>query len=139
MPWKNGDPRHRIVGGKHRAETRFALIQSRLRADSTKNKHYAGKQCTFTKDEFTAWFMPRDFEGSSVDRIDPAGDYTLDNLQVIPLAENIRKDKVIAKDGLCRCYSCGNEKDLESFAKDKRRANGHSTCCKQCDNQRKRI
>lgn len=82
--------------------------------------------------------MANDFSGCSVDRIDNTKDYTLDNIQMISITDNIRKDKVKAHDGICECYSCHIIKPLNEFAKDKRRANGHSTCCKQCDNLRRR-
>ena len=89
------------------------------------------------KDVFIEWFMRHDFEGASVDRIDKTKDYSLDNIQLIPLADNIRKDKVKAKDGMCECYMCKQIKPLELFAKSKRRQNGRSTICKECDSKRK--
>ena len=89
------------------------------------------------KDEFVKWFMENDFEGASVDRIDNKGDYSMDNIQLIPLAENIAKDKQKAVNGFCPCYVCGEIKPLELFAVDKRRQNGHSTICKKCDSKRK--
>lgn len=89
------------------------------------------------KDEFVNWFMANDFEGASVDRIDKKGDYTMENIQLLPLAENIRKDKVKAQNGMCVCFMCHETKPLELFAVDKRRKNGHGTICKKCDSQRK--
>lgn len=91
-----------------------------------------------SKDEFVKWFMDNDFEGASVDRINKNGDYTLDNIQLIPLDENIRKDKVKSKDGYCECYVCKKTKKLDEFVTDNRRKNGHTTICKECDRQRGR-
>lgn len=113
------------------------MISWRLKhTELPKNRKYAGVQMLVSKEEFVAWFAPLDFPGCSVDRIDPAGHYELSNMQVIDKRENARKDKVKAKNGRCVCFSCGLEKDLELFAKDKRRASGRSTLCKACDNKR---
>lgn len=75
----------------------------------------------------------------SIDRIDKNLNYTLDNIQFIELEDNIRKDKIISKNGKCICYMCKEEKDEFLFTKDKRRLNGRSTLCKECDNFRKKI
>ena len=88
------------------------------------------------KETFVAWFMANDFEGASVDRIDNTKDYSMDNIQMIPLSINIAKDKCKAKDGMCQCYVCKETKPLECFAVDKRRKNGRSTICKKCDSVR---
>lgn len=82
--------------------------------------------------------MDRDFEGCSVDRIDKTKDYSLDNMQVISLIDNIIKDKLIAKNGKTICFSCKAEKPLTEFTKDRRRiATGRTTICKLCDSLRK--
>lgn len=132
------DTRHKVIGGKHRALSRYYMILHRINhTEEKKNTYYKGVKMLIDKDEFVKWFMDNDFEGASVDRIDKNKDYSMDNIQLIPLEENIRKDKIKAKDGLCECYSCGQIKPLEDFAKDKRRKNGHSTLCKVCDVKRK--
>lgn len=82
--------------------------------------------------------MPLDFEGASVDRINRKGDYEISNMQVISLTDNIRKDKVKEHDGVCECYRCHKIKPINEFVKDKRRINGHSTICIECDRERKR-
>ena len=105
--------------------------------DEQKNRNYEGVKMLIDKDEFVEWFMANDFEGASVDRIDKNKDYSMDNIQLIPLDENIRKDKVKGKNGVCECYMCKQVKPLELFAKDKRRKNGHSTICKSCDVKRR--
>ena len=91
-----------------------------------------------SKDDFVKWFMENDFAGASVDRIDKYGDYALGNVQLIPLADNIAKDKTKARDGYCVCYTCGEKKPLSEFAVDHRRRNGHTTVCKECDRIRGR-
>ena len=131
------DNRYKVIGGKHRALARYYMLLHRVNhTDERKNKCYQEVKVLIDKDEFVKWFMEHDFEGASVDRIDNTKDYTLDNIQLIPLAENIRKDKVKAKDGMCECFVCKQVKPLELFAKDKRRKNGHSTICKACDAKR---
>lgn len=132
------DNRYAAIGSRHRALSRYYMILYRLNhCCDAKNKCYNGVQMLIDKETFVNWFMVNDFEGASVDRIDSTKDYSIDNIQLIPLAENIRKDKVKAKNGSCECYRCKQIKPLELFAKDKRRQNGHSTICKECDSKRK--
>lgn len=133
------DNRHSIIGGKHRALNRYYMILNRLKnTNRNKNACYQDVKMLIDKDTFVDWFMKNDFQGASVDRIDKTKDYTMNNIQMIPLDENIRKDKVKAKDGMCECFVCKELKPLEMFAKDSRRKNGHSTICKKCDVQRKK-
>lgn len=133
------DNRYSAVGGRHRALSRYYMILNRLKStDREKNKKYQGIQMLIDKDTFIEWFMKNDFAGASVDRIDKDGNYTLDNIQLIPLDENIRKDKIKAKGECCECFACKETKPLELFVADKRRINGHGTICKKCDNARRR-
>ena len=132
------DYRNNIIGGRHRAVNRYRLILNRInRTDLSQNAAYKGIKMLIPKDEFVKWFMENDFAGASVDRIDKNGDYTMENIQLIPLDENIRKDKVKAKNGMCTCYMCNETKQIELFVVDKRRKNGHGTICKKCDSARK--
>lgn len=48
-----------------------------------------------------------------------------------------REDKLKAKDGACECYRCLKLKPLDLFARDKRRATGRATICRDCDNARR--
>lgn len=139
MPSKN-DVRYKVIGGIDRARARYCMIRNRITNTHTrKNAGYFGVKLLVEKEEFIKWFMPLDFSGCSVDRIDKKGNYELSNMQVISLSENIAKDKLIAKDGFCRCYSCKQEKPIEQFVADKRRmTTGRSTCCKECDSRREK-
>ena len=133
------DNRHKVIGGQHRALSRYYMIMNRLNhTDRDKNQCYKDVEMLIDKDEFVDWFMRHDFEGASVDRIDSKKPYSMDNIQLIPLDENIRKDKVKARNGVCQCFRCKEYKPLELFAVDKRRKNGHTTICKVCDSERKR-
>ena len=132
------DKRYLCIGGKHRALSRYYMILNRIKTSHrSRSLCYKNVRMLIDKDTFVKWFMENDFEGCSVDRIDKNKDYSLDNIQMIPLPENIRKDRVKAKDGFCECYKCKEIKPLDSFAKDNRRQNGHSTICKKCDNERR--
>lgn len=132
------DTRYNIIGGKHRAESRYYMILYRINhTEQPKNRKYKGIKMMIDKDTFIKWFMDNDFEGASVDRIDKTKHYSMDNIQLIPLDENIRKDKVKAKNGTCECFRCRQVKPIEQFVKDKRRKNGYSTICKKCDVERK--
>lgn len=137
MPAKN-DTRHTIIGCRHRASSRYAMIKSRITNTSTsRNSCYEGVRLIVGRDEFIEWFMQRDFAGCSVDRINKDGDYELSNMQVIPLWKNIAKDKVKARGGVCRCFACGEEKPLDQFVSDRRRiTTGKTTICKHCESLR---
>lgn len=101
------DERYKTIGSEHRALSRYYMILNRLKTtDRNKNRNYNGVKMLIKKEDFIKWFMKNDFDGASVDRINKDGDYTLDNIQLIPLEENIRKDKVKAKEGYCECYVC---------------------------------
>lgn len=73
----------------------------------------------------------------SIDRRDSSKDYTIDNIRFIELEDNIRKDKMIAKNGKCKCFKCNQIKELYLMVKDKRRVTGRGTMCKTCDNLRR--
>lgn len=130
---------YHIVGSYRRANHRYNNIVNRIRHTQHKKNHsYQDVELKVSRSEFIKWFMPLDFFGASVDRIDKTKHYELSNMQVIPLSDNIRKDKVKAKDGKCECYVCHQTKPLIDFCKDKRRGNGHSTICLQCERNRNR-
>lgn len=133
------DLRNSIVGTRRRAVNHYNLIKTRLKTSHIvdKNKTYKSIQLKVSKNDFVEWFMKRDFVGCSVDRIDSKGDYSLDNMQVISLADNIRKEKIKEHNGLCECYRCHKIKPIEEFAVNKKRLNGHTTICKICDSKRK--
>lgn len=122
------------IGCRRRANNKYNAILTRLTTtDRKKNKSYNGVELRVSRKDFIEWYMPLDFEGASVDRIDKNGHYELSNMQVILLDENIRKDKIKAKDNYCECYICKQMKPIEAFCIDKRRKNGHSTICKECE------
>lgn len=127
------------IGCRRRANNKYNAILARLTTtDRKKNKSYNGVELRVSRKDFIEWYMPLDFEGASVDRIDKNGHYELSNLQVIRLDENIRKDKIKAKDGMCVCFCCRNMKPLQEFCKDKRRKNGYATICIECERKRNR-
>ncbi len=133
------DKRYCVIGGRHRALSRYYMILNRLKnTDRVRNRNYHGVKMLIDKETFVDWFMANDFEGASVDRIDKTKDYSIDNIQMIPLCENKVKDRFKEKDGRCECYMCNEVKPIELFALDKRRKNGHSTICKRCDVKRKK-
>lgn len=130
---------YKTIGSRRRANNKYNGIISRLnRIDRSKNKHYKGIRFKTSREDFIKWFMPLDFEGSSIDRINKDKDYEIGNIQVISISDNIRKDKVKSKNGMCVCYICNKRKPLSAFCKDKRRINGHSTICIECERQRGR-
>jgi hypothetical protein len=114
------------------------MILNRLKnTDRVRNRNYHGVKMLIDRETFVEWFMANDFEGASVDRIDNTKDYSIDNIQMIPLSENRVKDKIKERNGMCECYRCKEVKPIELFAIDKKRKNGHKTICKRCDSARK--
>lgn len=130
---------YKTIHSRRRANNKYNAILSRVRGyGNEKNKCYKNVDVKISREEFIKWYMPLDFEGASVDRIDRKGDYEISNMQVISLTDNIRKDKVKEHDGVCECYRYHKIKPINEFVKDKRRINGHSTICIECDRERKR-
>lgn len=128
------------IGCRRRANNKYNAIITRTTAfNNPKNNSYRNVKLKVGREDFINWYMPLDFEGASVDRINKDGDYELSNMQVISLKENISKDKIKCKNGICQCYRCGKDKPIGLFAKDNRRSNGHSTICLECDKERSRI
>ena len=104
---------------------------------------YKNIEVLVSREEFIPWFMERDFEGASVDRIDNKGDYKLSNMQVIHHRINGYKDKVGVpstkrKDigGNRECSSCKIVKPFKEYPKNKSRWNGYSHYCKACNRLR---
>lgn len=120
--------------------SRYYMIANRLKnSHLPKNRKYSGIKLLVSKEEFITWFMAKDFKGSSVDRIDKNGHYDLANMQVITLRQNIVKEKLKSKNGLCVCRVCENQKPLDQFVKDNRQiTTGYSTICKSCEVKRTR-
>lgn len=108
-----------------------------------KSKYYINVKIEFTREEFKDWCKSNwekiiNLKRPSIDRIDKNKNYSIDNIQVIELSDNIRKDKLKAKDGKCECYRCKEIKILDEFALDKRRINNRSTLCKLCSRDRRK-
>jgi len=133
------DIRCKTIGHRKRALTRYYMILQRLNnTDRNKNKCYKNITFDLDKEEFINWFMANDFERCSVDRIDNSKGYSIDNIQLISIEENIRKDKVKAKNGYCVCYKCKLQKPLIEMCKDSSRKNGRTTLCVECERERGR-
>lgn len=116
---------------------RYAMIRNRTQnTDYNRNTGYKGIKLLVGREEFITWFMPQDYKGCSVDRIDNKGHYELSNMQIIPLKINMAKDRTKMKNGIVECYACKEEKEKELFVKDKRRMNGYSTICLDCERKR---
>jgi hypothetical protein len=109
-----------------------------------KCKHYDKIKIGFSQPEFKSWCwenkdLIENLNRPSLDRIDSKLNYTLENIQIIELAENIRKDKTVFFDGKGRCYVCKNIKLEEEFDVDKRRFNGRTSRCKECRRSQRRV
>ena len=77
----------------------WCSIKTRLKV----NKNYENIKLCMTKDDFYTWYkeqhdkvslpLMKAGEKPSLDRIDNKGHYSLDNIQIISLSENIAKDQ----------------------------------------------
>lgn len=133
---------YRIIGSKTRAVSKYHSMLSRVRrANPKKDKAYMGIKVLVSKEDFIRWYMPRDFVGASVDRIDSKGHYSLDNMQVISMHDNIVKackNRVKAHDGVTVCYVCKEEKPLEYFVKNRCAYSGYLNICKKCHKEKQK-
>lgn len=131
------DSRINIIGHRRRAKNRYNLIKYRTsHTERRKNECYKNISFELDEKEFIEWFMKNDFKGASVDRIDNSKGYSMDNIQLIKLEENISKNHRKAKDGMCECCRCHQIKPLSEFTKDHRTYNGYTTICKDCERKR---
>ena len=111
----------------------------------SKCKHYKDIYLLFTQVEYKEYCYKNVerillLKRPSIDRIDNRRDYSIENIQFIELSENIAKEKLKTKNGLCECYSCKTTLPLDLFCTDNRRkVTGKTTLCKQCDGLRKVI
>lgn len=134
------DNRHKIIGGRHRALSRYCMIKNRIKdQENPKNIKYKNMDFSLNKEDFISWFMERDFKGCSVDRIDNSRGYHMDNIQIISTSQNIKKDKTKILNGKRWCYSCKEYKDFEEMCTSNRISCGTTTICSKCNYERKKI
>ena len=93
-----------------------------------KCKSYDDILICFTREEFKNFcYLNKNvilnLERPSLDRIDNNKNYSLDNVRIIELKYNIRKDKTVFKNGFGICSMCKQKKIESDFCKDKRRLN----------------
>jgi hypothetical protein len=119
----------KLIGSRYRAGVKWANIKTRLKHDAS----YKGVELRIAREDFVQWFMPKDFDNASVDRINPKGHYEFSNMQVISWSENCSKDKLTftATHGTCR--KCKQQKTLVEFVKMKNVKNGRGTICSLCN------
>ena len=108
-----------------------------------KCKSYRNISIKITRDEFKSWCIEqedaiRSLKRPSIDRIDNGLDYSLDNMQIIELSDNIRKDKTVFINGHGTCFKCKSRKIESEFCREKRRLNGRSNICLECERKRGR-
>ena len=125
----------RCIGSAQRASDRYSQILCRC----GNREYYKNIKVLVSRDEFMPWFMARDFKGASVDRINNRGHYKLDNMQVISVNDNARKDKIKNFDNGRKCSKCKIFKSREYFHKSKTRSSGLQDACKLCKKERSRI
>lgn len=115
----------------------------KYRIRSSKNYSYESVMVLITRDEFREWCESRrdtilSLSRPSIDRIDKKRGYEAGNMQVLELAENIRKDKTVFAEGFGRCYVCRQIKPEDDFVRCHRRMNGRTTICRECERKRTR-
>jgi len=116
----------------------------RHKATIEKCKSYDKVELLMTRDEFKSYclehrYLIESLGRPSIDRINKDLGYTLDNIQIIELAENIRKDKTVFSNGFGVCFRCKTHLPEGDFCEDKRRFNGRTSVCKSCEAARGRL
>lgn len=148
---KQGSERRRVVPShvQRFAKSTWTAMNircgnGRYRRDTKKNASYTGVLILVTREEYYDWCAGQadriaSLSRPSIDRVRKEGHYSLANMQIIELLENMVKDRLSFKDGMGTCYACHKTKLIESFAVDSRRvAVGHTTLCRACDRLRGR-
>ena len=136
----------RTVVGKF-VHTTWGNLQSRCAngkywRDTPKNRSYCNVLLLIEREDFKTWCWQQQnriesLNRPSLDRIDSNKNYTIDNIQIIELEQNIAKNKLTFTDTHGRCFSCKKTKPIDDFARDNRRMmTGRTTICKICDNTR---
>ncbi len=110
-------------------------------ATADKCASYEAVLVEMTREEWKTWCKARDAEiralsRPSVDRIDNSVGYRLDNIRVCELAENIRKEKTVFRNGLGTCYRCKQTKPADEFVRCSVRHSGRATTCRPCERAR---
>ena len=127
-----------MIGSKKRAISKFNNIKQRcLNPNSNVYHHYKNK-LNITPDQFYAWFMPIDFEGCHVDRINPDGNYEIGNLQLLTPAEHYQKtwkdrEAKMKQRAHKYCYVCKEIKEIELFTNSTKSKDGKGYKCKECN------
>lgn len=135
---RNNDDSRRVVGSLERARFRYSCLKSR----AGWLPGYEDVKVLMTVEQFVEWFMPRDFEGCEVDRIN-GGNYELGNIQLLTKREHSlktqRENGAAILEGEHTCRGCGCTKAATEFNKDNRRAGGVSNFCLDCTNEKVRL
>ncbi len=128
----------KIIGSRFRANRRYYAMVQRCAT----LQRYAHVKVLVSREEFISWFMPKDFSGSSVDRIDSDGHYELSNMRVIPLSDNCARVK--ARKGQVKfnpagpneCRVCHVVKAPDDFIRKKGASHGRERECKTCNTKK---
>lgn len=121
----------------------WSAILQRVGNANGKNPSYEKIQTRCTREQFVAWYvaaLPVFFAAygtdatPSVDRIKPLGHYAIDNMQLIPLADNANKSphkkNVHAPAGTAWCTHCREYLPRTRFYKNRAQAHGLQHSCK---------
>ena len=126
---------NKTVGSRQRASYRYTKMIERCKH----RPHYKDIKVLVSREEFIVWFMERDFEGASVDRINNRGHYEFFNMQVIHHSINCVKDKIgvpspkrKGMDGNKKCQICKLVRPLGDYHKKRSSWNGYGYSCKVC-------
>ncbi len=128
----------------YRARCIWSTILQRVGSRNGKNKSYKHVKLEMTREEFIKWFsvackkFVEENPGvtPSVDRKNNNKHYSLDNIQIISLAENSKTKpsnrNIHAPDGQAWCALCQQLKPKSEFHKNKAQRGGIASYCRNC-------
>lgn len=130
---RRAEPDHRAVQAWHdlnkrvRTQTEYESVEVRISREEF---------VVWAAAEFAKWFETNPGITPSVDREDPSGHYSLDNLRVISWGENSRlrrnNHNVHAPSGQAWCGRCKTYRPREDFEKNSSRPHGLQDRCRAC-------
>ncbi len=126
----------------YRAKSAYYSMTVRCKNRSGKNPAYKKVKLDMSLEQWLEWAVPKyqEFEqqhpgvSPSASRLNDEGDYKLDNIEIISMSENRRRQKepYQAKDGIKRCSRCKACLPVAEYSKRAAAKDGYQHWCRNC-------